>query len=406
MMHKLRPERPVDLLSSYEGGHLADQALGLDTSEGVLGPVSVERFQRATPDHLSSQCLIDRIGLAPDQVQEIEEELDQNLSFVAASRVMRKLHAQAELLAKLDVPILIMGESGSGKGLVGRLIHKLSNRSANRFLKVNCAAVDPDVLDRELFGRERRRSSEQTGLESTAFALCSKGTILLEDIDELPARTQAKLVCLLQDKQVFLGEENTVELDVRILATTKVNIETALSERKMHKELYYSLSAFTIVAPPLRERREEIPLLLRHFMNRIAANFGLPTRNFPPAVLRACQKYAWPGNLRELEKFVKRYVVSGEDKTPSCSGEVDNSRKTWAPGYMTEADSGGFESLSDTSASKSLLHSVREEAERNAIITALEQTGWNRTAAARLLNVSYRTLLYKIQQYGMSPQKD
>ena len=114
-MHKLRPERPVDLLSSYEGGHLVEEALGLDTSEGVLGPGSVGRFQRTTPDHLSSQCLIDRIGLAPDQVQEIEEELDQNLSFVAASRVMRKLHAQAVLLAKLDVPILILGESGSGK---------------------------------------------------------------------------------------------------------------------------------------------------------------------------------------------------------------------------------------------------------------------------------------------------
>ena len=384
---------------------LTEEALRRDTSEDVLGPLPVERFRPIVPDHLSMQPMIGTTRLAADQMQEIEEELGENLSFVAASRVMRKVHAQAELLAKLDVPILIVGESGSGKGVVGRLIHKLSNRSANRFLKVNCAALDPDVLDRELFGSERRRSSQQTGLESSPFALCRKGTLLLEDIDELPARAQAKLLCLLQDKQVFLGEENIVEIDVRILATTKVNIEPALSETKLHKELYYCLSAFTIVAPPLRERKEEIPLLLRHFMHRIAANFGLPTRNFSPAVLRACQRYSWPGNLRELEKFVKRYVVSGEDQTPSCPGEVDNLGNTWAPGGTPGTDSNGFESLSDTSASKSLLHSVREEAERNAIASALEQTGWNRTAAARLLNVSYRTLLYKVEQYHMSPRK-
>lgn len=397
MTHKLHPGHRVDLFSSYEDGPLAEAAR-LDTSADVFGHFPVEQFRGALPTHLTMQP---QIRLPGDQKQEIREEVGENLSFVAAGSAMRKVHAQAELLAKLDVPVLIVGESGSGKGTVGRLIHKLSSRSTNRFLKVSCAALDPNVLERESFHAETGKSPEQDGLEMSPFALCTKGTLLLEDIDELPHRAQVKLLCLLQDKHW----EDAVEVDVRILATTKVNIGTALSEKKLSKELYYCLSAFTIAVPPLRERKEEVPLLLRYFMNRVAANYGLPTRNFSAAVLRTCERYSWPGNLRELEKFVKRYVVSGEDETTSRSGEVDNSQKAWAPEEITGAQPEAFESMSDNSASKSLLHSVREEAERNAITTALQQTGWNRTAAARLLHVSYRTLLHKIQQYDMNPRK-
>jgi len=328
---------------------------------------------------------MNNIEPAADQMEEIREEVGDNISFVAASPGMHRVHAQAELLAKLDVPILIVGESGTGKGVLGRLIHKLSDRSANGFLNVSCSALDPSVLERELF-------------DSKVFALCNKGTLLLEDIDELPARSQAKLLCLLQDKQVFLAGENALQLDVRIVAATKANISTALSQKSFRRDLYYSLSAFTVVVPPLRQRRDEIPLLLRHFMNRVATNYGLPTRVFSPALLQACQSYSWPGNLRELEKFVKRYVVSGDNGSPGFQGDAEKAAEE-----MTGAEFEPFEAVSDMSASMSLLQSVRKEAERNAITTALEQTRWNRTAAARLLNVSYRTLLYKIEQYRMIP---
>jgi two-component system, NtrC family, response regulator AtoC len=329
--------------------------------------------------------MVSMIESSPEHMEEIREEVGENISFVAASPAMRKVRAQAELLAKLDVPILILGESGSGKEVLGRFIHKLSGRSANGFLNVNCSAFDPVILERELF-------------DNKTFASCNKGTILLEDIEELPARAQAKLLCLLQDKVVFLSGQNTLQLDVRILASTKANIKTALLQKKLRRELYYSLGAFTIVLPPLRERTGEISILMRHFMNRFASKYGLPARTFSAAVLQACQSYSWPGNLRELEKFVKRYVVSGE--SGSTGFGVD---PVQADDELTGADVEPSEAESEMSATRSLLHSVREEAERNAITTALEQARWNRTVAARLLNVSYRTLLYKIEHYEMSP---
>src|SRR5262249_22920893 len=174
------------------------------------------------------------------------------------------------------------------------------------------------------------------------------------------------------------------------------NIRTALSEKRLRKDLYYYLSAFTISVPPLRQRKDEIPLLLRHFTIRAAANYGLPVPHFSPEAILACQNYSWPGNLRELEKFVKRYVVSGEDGTMWGEDGVDHPSKQGK--FEAAGVDENLDSVPDAFVSKSLLHNVKEEAERNAITIALEQTRWNRTAAARLLNISYRTLLYKIQQ--------
>jgi DNA-binding NtrC family response regulator len=367
-------------------------------------PTPVQQLRPLIPDHCTPRW-VTKTDLAADQIQEIDEKADENLSFLAASPVMLKVQARVESLAKVDAPILIVGEIGSGKDAVARLIHKLSNRSGHRFLKVSCATLDSDLVERELFEQERNSWCERPEGETWPFVLCKKGTLLLEDIEELPTRAQAKLLCLLQDKHTFLGGKNLRDFDVRILASTKLDLRTALVQRKLRRELYYSLSSFTITVPPLRQRTADIPLLLEHFMNRIAIDYGLPTRRFSPAVVHACQSYSWPGNLRELETFVKRYIVSGEGGPLWRAEEGAHSQKTWLPAEMTRVDSELVGSVSEVSPSKSLLHSVREEAERNAITTALEQTRWNRTVAARLLKVSYRTLLYKIQQYDLSPRK-
>jgi len=356
-------------------------------------PVQIEPFRELVPDRFTQPPMRDR-------AYDTKEEVGETVPFIAASSVMRKVYAEVELLAKLDVPILILGESGSGKRTVGRLIHKLSHRSANKFLNISCAAFDPDLLERELF------DPEHPAHEISSFAICKGGTLLLEDIDELPARAQARLLCLLQEKHAPSEKQSLGQSDVRILASATAISGDELREKKLRKELYYCLSAFTIVVPPLRQRKDEMPLLLQHFMNRIAANYLLPTRDFSQAVLRICQRYSWPGNLRELEKFVKRYVVSGEGETPRGSGELDNSQaQTRTSNGAMGADFERFECMAAMSASKSLLHTVRKEAERNAISTVLEQTRWNRAMAARRLHVSYRTLLYKIQQYDLDPPK-
>jgi two-component system response regulator AtoC len=353
-----------------------------------------------------NSALSDFLQREPMQQGEIAradiERISDDLFFVATNPAMRKLRSQAELLAQVDVPVFITGESGSGKELIARLIHKLSARSNQKFATVNCAAVPEEALENELFGHERGILNGSTRPKAGKFELCQKGTIFIEDVAEMPPSVQTKLLHAVQDKQVSrLGSEKTIAVDVRILAATDANVAQAVAQKKLREDLYYRLSAFTIHVPPLRQRNDEIPLLLACFMRQLAGQYGLPVREFSSTVLAACQKYNWPGNLRELENFVKRYLVIGdEDMTlEELAPEPRNGdgHEIHRPDPLN-----AFDAKSPRAPSlKSLVESVKGETERNAITAALDQTHWNRKAAARLLKVSYRTLLYKIEQYGM-----
>jgi DNA-binding NtrC family response regulator len=223
------------------------------------------------------------------------------------------------------------------------------------------------------------------------FELCNKGTILLDEIGEMPPLLQAKLLHVLQD-QTFsrLGGRNTISVDVRILAATNIDVQEALANRKLREDLYYRLNAFTLQVPPLRDRKEEVPLLLKHFMTRIAERYGRPPLPFSPTLMDACLKYNWPGNVRELENFVKRYLILGDDE------QVIRELQTEAPVAETAPKPAG-----PNGGLKSLVRSLKDEAEAEAIARTLEQTNWNRKEAARILNISYKALLYKTRQYGI-----
>jgi two-component system, NtrC family, response regulator AtoC len=322
--------------------------------------------------------------------------------FVCASPIMRKLRAQADLLSQTDAPLLILGEPGTGKATVARLIHESSIRSGFQFIRVKCGALPPDLLEVEFFGSELVSAGGVLRSRPGVFELCEKGTVLLEQIDELPAGLQSKILGVLQNKR-FSRSSRTVHLDTRILATISGNVEHALSAKKLSEDLYYQLSAYTMQVPPLRQRKEEIGLLLHHFMQRLARHYGLSAYAFSQVTLEACQAHSWPGNLRELENFVKRCLVLGDkdpryaDLKPGSGGENGGAKSKHAHAAIENAG----EAVKAPSL-KSLLQSVKWEAERNAIVNALEKTGWNRKAAARLLKVSYRTMLYKIEQYHMN----
>jgi len=307
------------------------------------------------------------------------------------------------LLSQVNAPVFILGENGSGKELAARLIHKLSVRSGFRFLKLDCATLPADGLESELFGVANGNGRNKPG----KLELCHRGTLLLDEITEMPLSLQAKLLHVLQEGYfVRQGSDRRIEADVRILVTSRFNIEQALAERKLREDLYYRLCSFTMHVPALRQRKEEIPLLLNHLMNQLAKRYSLPARMFSGAALDVCQRHSWPGNLRELEKFVKRYLVMGDGGALQEAQEEDREMAFWNP-YLppTKGDAGLMAEPVETGISglKSLVQSVKGEAERNAIASALEQARWNRKAAARLLKVSYRTLLYKIEQYRMRP---
>jgi two-component system response regulator AtoC len=409
-LRRLRPNLPIILLCYPDDAGRKNEAIRLGAQDYLVRPVDEEQLENVIRGQLSSWN--DTVDL--DLTSEDIEQVSDDAFFVGASPIMRKLRAQADLLAQANVPVLILGENGSGKDTAARLIHKLSVRSGFKFLRVNCAALPGDLLETELFGYERSDSTGSVRSKPGKLELCEKGTILLDEITEMPASVQSKLLQVLQSKQFFRpGSGATVEVDVRILAASSANIERALSEKKLREDLYYRLSAFTVQAPPLRQRKDEIPLLLRHFMHHLAKHYGMAPRTFSPAVFEACHAYSWPGNLRELEEFVKRYLVMGdkevafgalksEDGFEHVGPAAQNSRSEMVvlDGHGNGNGNGG--QTPGVNSLKSLVQSVRFEAERNAISTALEKTGWNRKAAARLLKVSYRTLLYKIEQYHMS----
>src|SRR5271166_4594758 len=403
-LRRLRPELPIILICDPEDASKQQEAMRIGARDFLVRPLENQPFEKVIRRHLKAANVIVEADITSHDVELISGDI----FFVAASPTMRNLRAQAQLLAVANVPVLILGESGSGKETAARLIHKLSVRSGFKFLKVNCAALPGDLLETELFGYERSDSTGSVRSKAGKLELCEKGTVLLDEITEMPTSLQSKLQQVLQNKQFFRpGSGATVDVDVRILAATSANIERALSEKKLREDLYYRLSAFTVQAPPFRQRKDELPLLLRHFMHHLAKHYGLPPRTFSPEVLDACHSYSWPGNLRELEEFVKRYLVVGDKElifaTPKSGHAPGNGNSFGTTELLREESSGGNgERSSNISSLKSLVQSVRCEAERNAIATALEKTGWNRKAAARLLKVSYRTLLYKIEQYRMS----
>src|SRR6202047_3503405 len=253
---------------------------------------------------------------------DISEHLSNGFVFPAASPALARICSSIQQVARVDVPVLLLGESGVGKEVVARRIHELSNRADRTFLKVNCAALPAELLESELFGYEAGAFTGATRAKPGQFELCNKGTILLDEIGELPPGLQAKLLHVLQGGQFSrLGGRSLIEVDVRILAATNVNVPQALANRQLREDLYYRLSALTIHLPPLRERREEIPVFLGYFMHRLAAQLGCATKPYPDRVLDACAHYAWPGNVRELENFVNRFLILGdEDLVPAILG--------------------------------------------------------------------------------------
>ena len=322
-LRRLRPELPIILIAYPEDAGREKEAIRLGAQDYLVRPVEDRQLEQVIQRHLSSTDQNPETDITSDDVEQLSAEA----FFVGASPVMRKLRAQAELLAEANVPVMILGESGSGKDTVAHLIHKLSVRSGFPFVKVNCAALPGDLLESELFGYEHELPTVPREPKSGKFELCNQGTILLDEISEMPADLQAKLIQILQTKQFARpGSHAMVDVDVRIIAASTASDERAVSERRFREDLYYRLSAFTVHVPPLRQRKDEIPLLLQHFMHHLAKHYNLQPRAFSASVLEACQAHSWPGNLKELESFVKRYLVMGDKELA-----LGNGHAAWKP---------------------------------------------------------------------------
>ncbi len=299
--------------------------------------------------------------------------------------------------ARIDITVLVTGETGTGKDLVARAIHYFSGRRTRPFVKVNCAAVPRDLLESELFGHERGSFTGADKLKIGKFETAHQGTIFLDEIGDLHPALQAKLLHVLQDGDFSrVGGKSTLKVDVRVVAATNQDLERAVAEGRFREDLYYRLNVIRIVVPPLRERSEEIPALIEYFVQMYSKLFRREGFSISPTVMDGLLRHRYPGNIRELENSIKRMIVLRDPFPRLPSIPTDATARSISPPSTPVLEL----SLKEISRKACLA------AERDAIGRALEQTGWNRVRAAKALKISYRALLYKMKQSGLTGARD
>ncbi len=383
-----RPEVPVLILATTV--EIADYEVFARLGAGgvVLKPFVDDSLELAIAKHL----------LVPNQDTSEPKEivLEGGHSFVRSSKRMREVEAQAQLVARSDIPVLILGESGTGKEIVAMYTHQMSRRAGRMFLKVNCAAMPADLLESELFGYEQGAFTGATKSKPGKFETCDGGTIFLDEIGEMPPSLQAKLLHVLQDGTFSrLGSRGPTRTDVRVIAATNVNMKEAMARKTFREDLYYRLNGLSLVLPPLRERLEEIPAMATYFMRKGAKKYDLQPLALSPALLEAFAQYNWPGNLRELENVINRFLILQDEKAVIAELGLEKATAAASEKAQDYVEAGGL---------KKLVRGLKGEAESSVIAGVLEETGWNRKAAANDLQISYKALLYKIKQYDLSPR--
>ena len=399
---KMRPEQRIVALSCTTDTATVVRAVTLGAVDYLVKP-----FYKADLDATLKRCLTTaptRNNGAfmdadqPGNGQPHIEALGDDMVFVAASPAMTKIRAQLPRIAKVDLPVLLLGESGVGKEVVARLIHKLSARAHKPLAKINCAALPPDLLESELFGYQAGAFTGATRFKPGKFQLCHQATLLLDEVGEMHPSLQAKLLHVLQDGGFSpLGGRSQIVADVRVLAATNIDVQKAIENKTLREDLYYRLNTFTVRIPPLRERREEIPLLLAHFMNQFSEKYASPPMNYSQKFVDACVRYHWPGNLREFANFVKRCVILHKEAEAISELEIKATGTTSSPSTLDE--------LPRSADLKSLVRNLKSKAETQVIEEVLAASRWNRRLAAEKLSISYKALLYKMKQYEIAQQQ-
>jgi DNA-binding NtrC family response regulator len=313
---------------------------------------------------------------------------------VGNSEAMRQVYALIEQVAPSSPSVLITGESGTGKELVARTIHKLSPRKERPFVAINCSAIPETLMESELFGHEKGAFTGAASRRQGCFELADTGTLLLDEIAEMPALLQAKLLRVIEERQVRrLGGKQEISIDVHLLAATNRDPEEAVHQGTLRRDLLYRLNVIRIHVPSLRNRKEDLPLLAQHLVTQLAEKHGRPARFLSPAALSALQFHAWPGNVRELRNVIERAVII-------CSGEQIE-RHHFAP-YPIEQR----ERLRQEDTISFPVGAPLEEVERLMILRTLAKTNNNKTRAAGLLGISLKTLHNKLNLYRERGQID
>ncbi len=370
----LAPETAVIFLTAFANVPEAVNAMREGACDYLIKPVSFEQLKEAAARVLGSR--LSRIP-APS-----------NGDFVGSSTVTQRLLDRARQVARTDADILMEAESGTGKELLARLVHRSSPRSQRPFVAVNCAGFPDTLLESELFGHMRGAFTGAITSKAGKFELAHTGTLLLDEIGEMPLSLQPKLLRVLQEREIDrLGDTHPLHVDVRVIATTNRPLGAMVAEGKFRADLFFRLNVIPLSLPPLRERQEDVPDLINHFVRKYASASPSRVVRFSPELIERLQAYDWPGNVRELENFVRRALVL-------APGPVAGLELLPEAGFQSDDPSmGGIEP-----------GLTLRELERTLLEKTLDATGGNRTRAAGMLGVSLRTVRNKIREFGLPPR--
>ena len=372
------PETPVILITGHATVETALEAMKSGAYDYLMKPIDIRRLRALV------QKALERYRLATEKKRLLEaiESDTVFMGMVGVSEGMRDVFRKISAVAPTDTTVLIIGESGTGKELVAEAIHKLSNRQG-KLVKINCSAIPEHLLESELFGYEKGAFTGALRRKPGKFELANGGTLFLDEIGDMPPALQSKLLRVIETGEVEpLGATSAKKVDVRIIAATNQDLERLMKEGKFRQDLYFRLRVFVIEIPPLRKRREDIPILVSYFLRQISAKLGKKITSLSKDVMEAFMEYDWPGNVRQLRNALEEIAILAE-------GETINVLPTF---------------IEKEAIKPSLEGKTMEEIEREAIALALKKTGGNRVKAAKMLGIGTRTLYRKIEKYGLEKE--
>jgi DNA-binding NtrC family response regulator len=384
------PDTPVIVITAYGTIDSAVDAMKAGAFHYLTKPINRDVLLHTLDQALKFSGLV-------TENRNLREAISAQFKFegiVGSSKSMRKTLEQAAYLARVDSTTLITGESGVGKELLAKAIHYNSSRKDQPFVVINCGAIPDALLESELFGYRKGAFTGATANKEGKFEAADKGSIFLDEIGDLPAQLQVKVLRVLQENEIdVIGANKPRKVDVRILSATNRNLRQMMADGEFRQDLYYRLNVAPLHVPPLRDRKEDIPLLIHSFVERICSRFGRPPILIGKEILRKLGQYSWPGNVRELENTVERLIVFAQ----SDLARIDD-----LPDEIMQPTS---------STGKALLQIPPEgisltELDRELIFTALERNQWNQTRAADFLRISRNVLVYRMQKYRLGPYKD